>query len=405
MILIQLILLPFHFLLRIVARTFLLIITLAAALILPILALCALIGLEDGWKLIELEGRWKDLIPASPENLGLIAVLSALGILGAVVGKTWKAILSSLAKIGTEVWELFAKGWMPNPILGFRASLSTTWSDNIAQIYPKAKKVFLSSGGLIASLLLMLLLVWLAHLSIEGEKQRIKEVDSLLQETPPHVVVVTSEDRITSYLLQKGTIFSLLFISNGSFETGEGICLTEDQKIWLAEFKKAINKCAEFSDPPSRLQVTVRAYASIAPVKMEGGSSLDNAPSSDDLNCEIGNRRAEEVVNFLIHDEQKDPAGFACKSVGASGDPDYRGSGECQRSKKRFEFGPDEDLDFNLIYLPWPTHKEMVASKPADDGDSELGPRRYAVEFLNRSVHLALETDACKVETEKDPPR
>ena len=191
MIVVQLILLPFHFLFRIAARVLLLISTLGAALVLPLLVLYAPFALED-------EDIWKDLIPTLPEGMGLVALLGTLGILAAVISKTWQAILSSLATIGTEIWELFTTGWAPGPVLDFRASLSTTWSDNLAQLYPKAKKVLLSSGGLIASLFLLFLLVWPAYLSLEDEKQWREEVRSFLQVPPPHVVVVRPDDRIAS---------------------------------------------------------------------------------------------------------------------------------------------------------------------------------------------------------------
>ena len=394
MVLVQLILLPFHFLFRIAARTILLIVTLGAVLSPPILVFLAWMALGEP---TEPPSRF-------PEGGFLIAFLGALGIFSAVLNKTWKVVRSSLSKIGKEVWRIVGSGWIPTPALDFDASLSKTRNKNIAKIFPNARRMFFSSGQLIISIFLLLALLLLAYVSTMAETNWKDGVIRSLREPPPHVVVVTPEDRITSYLLQNGTIFSLPFLSNGSPRTGEGICLTEDQKTWLSEFKKAINECAKFSDPPLRLQVTVRAYASTAPVKMEGVSSHDNAPSSDDLNCEIGNRRAEEVVNFLIHDDQKDPASFACESVGGSGDTDYRGLGECQRLKKRFEFGPNEDLGFKLVYVPWRTHEDMVENKPADDGDAETGPRRSAVEFLNRSVHLVLENDACKMETEKGPP-
>lgn len=388
MIVVQLILLPFHFLFRIVARILLLISTLGAALVLPLLVLYGLIVLED-------EDILKDLIPTLPEGMDLVALLGTLGILAAIISKTWQAILSSLATIGTEVWGLFATGWLPDPVLDFRASLSTTWSDNLAQVYPKAKKVLLSSGGLIASLLLLFLLVWPAYLSLEDEKQWREEVRSFLQVPPPHVVVVRPDDRIASYLFQKGTVFSLAFLKDAVPKTGAGICLTDHHKTWLTKFKKAILKCPQ----ESKIELEVMGFASASPVQAVGVEGGGNSPSSDALNCEIANSRAEEVIDFLISDAGDS---FECgtgEDRRRNDDHRYgRKEGICKRSKKELEFPIGPDGSVKISYKPWPSHDQLALNKPADDGDDKRGPRRRDVEFLNRSVHLRLGEGACKVE-------
>ena len=385
MIAVQLILLPFHFLFRIVARTLLLIATLGAALVLPLLVLYAL---------IKLEGTWKGLIPDLSGGMALVALLGTLGILAAVISKTWRAILNSLAKIGTEVWGLFAEGWMPVPVLDFRASLSTTWSDNLTQLYPKAKKVLLSSGELIVSLFLLLLLVWLAHLSLKDEEQWREEVRSSLREPPPHVVVVTPDDRIASYLFQKGVVFSLAFVEDAVPKTGAGICLTDHHKKWLSEFRKAIVKCSQ----QSKIELEVMGFSSASPVRVAGVEGIENSPSSDAANCGIANSRAEEVIGFLISDAGDD---FEC-GVGEDRRPNrnahYGREGICKRSKRPLEFPIGPNGSVKISYKPWPSHDHLASNKPVDDGDHERGPRLYDVEFLNRSVHLRLGEGACKVE-------
>ena len=383
MIVVQLILLPFHFLFRIVARTLLLIATLGAALVLPLLVLYAL---------IKLEGTWKGLIPDLSGGMALVALLGTLGILAAVISKAWRAILSSLAKIGTEVWGLFAEGWMPDPVLDFRASLSTTWSDNLTQLYPKAKKVLLSSGELIASLFLLLLLVWLAHFSIQNEEQWRGEVRSFLRE-PPHVVV-THDDRIASYLFQKGAVFSLVFLKDAVPKTGAGICLTDHQRAWLSEFKNAIMKCSQ----QSRIELEVMGFASASPVRVAGVEGAENSPSSDAANCEIANRRAEEVIDFLISDAGDDFECGAGEARRPNDDARYGREGICKRSKRPLEFPIGPNGSVKISYKPWLSHDQLASNKPADDGDHERGPRLYDVEFLNRSVHLRLSEGTCKVE-------
>ena len=384
MILVQLFLFPFHFLFRIVARTFLLITTLGTALVLPLLVLYASTELK------RMEIGVGGLIHFFSGEMGLVAVLSALGIFSIVLNKTWKTVLGSLSKIGKEVWSIVAEGWMPAPALDFGTSLSTTWSDNIAQMYPKAKQVALSFGKLILSLFLLLLVLVLVYLSTMDERQWRNGVIDLLRKPPPHVVVVTPEDSIESYLFQKGTVFSLAFIDNGSPKTGDGICLTEGQEAWLTEFKKAIVKCSE----KSKIRLEVMGFASIAPAKGKGLGGAD-ASSSAALNCEIGNSRAEEVVDFLIGDAGDD---FEC-GIGANRrrneDDRYGRTDQCQRSKPEFVFEAGPNL--TISYKPWPSHDQLVSEKPADDGRLEQGQRLYEVEFLNRSVHLRLGENACRV--------
>ena len=385
MIVVQLILLPFHFLFRIAARTVLLISTLGAALVLPLLVLYGLIVLGDGWT---------GLIPTLLGGVGLVALLGTLGILAAVISKTWQAILSSLATIGTEIWELFTTGWAPGPVLDFRASLSTTWSDNLAQLYPKAKKVFLSSGGLIASLLLLFLLVWPAYLSLEDEKQWREEIHSFLQVPPPHVVVVRPDDRIASYLFQKGTVFSLAFLKDAVPKTGAGICLTDHHKTWLKKFRKAILKCPQ----ESKIELEVMGFASASPVQVAGVEGGGNSPSSDALNCEIANSRAEEVIDFLISDAGDSFECGAGEDRRRNDDHRYDRKGICKRSPEELEFPIGPNGSVKISYKPWPSHDQLALNKPVDDGDDKRGPRLRDVEFLNRSVHLRLSEGTCKVE-------
>ncbi len=363
MILVRLILFPLHFLFRVVARTFLLITTLGTALLLPFLVLYASTTFGGEWVMSP--------IHFFSGEMGLVAVLSTLGIFSIVLNKTWEAVLGSLSKIGKEGWRIVAEGWMPNPALDFGTSLSTTWSDNVAQLFPKAKKVFLSSGELIFSLLLLFLVLGLTYLSVEEEQRLRKEPNGSPPDPPPHivqhppnVVVVTPEDSIESYLFQKGTVFSLAFIDNGSPKTGDGICLTEGHKAWLTEFKKAIEKCSE----KSKIRLEVMGFASIAPAKGKGLGGAD-ASSSAALNCEISNSRAEEVVDFLIGDAGDD---FEC-GIGANrrrnDDDRYGRTGQCQRSKSEFEFKAGPNL--TISYKPWPSHDQLVLEKPADDGRLE----------------------------------
>ena len=387
MILIQIILFPFHFLFRIAARTILLILTLGAALILPISLIIAWMALgEDA--LAELPDFFTKKV------FNIYVLLGALGVSGAVLKKIWKAVLSTLSKIGKAILEIVGDGWLPYPALDFRKSIAVTRERNIDLWFTSAIRVNAYSWQLVIASFMAVILVLLAYLSITKDNQWRNEVLGYLHDPPPHVVVMAPNDPVSSYLFQKGTVFSLPFVEDGSPRTGAGICLTDYHKAWLAEFKDAVVKCSE----KSKVLLEVVGFASIAPDKREGLGGGGGFSSSDPLNCEIGNRRAEEVVDFLIADGGGDLACGTGADRRRDGDDRYGRKNQCQRSKSKFEFEIGPKLGVKISYKPWACHNQLALKKPADDGCLERGRRRYAVEFLNRSVHLKLGNDACKTE-------
>ena len=393
MILIQIILFPFHFLFRIAARTILLIFTLGAALIIPISLIIAWMALR--------EDALSELPDFLTKFLNVYILLSTLGVFGAVLKLIWKAVLSTLSKIGKAILEIVGDGWMPYPALDFRKSIAVTRERNIDLWFTSAIRANAYSWQLVIASSMAVILVLLAYLSMTKDNQwRTKdnqwrnEVLGYLHDPPPHVVVMAPNDPVSSYLFQKGTVFSLPFVEDGSPRTGAGICLTDYHKAWLAEFKDAVVKCSE----KSKVLLEVVGFASIAPDKGEGLGGGGGFPSSDPLNCEIGNRRAEEVVDFLIADGGSDLACGTGADRRRDGDDRYGRKNQCQRSKSKFEFEIGPKLGVKISYKPWACHNQLALKKPADDGCLERGRRRYAVEFLNRSVHLKLGNDACKTE-------
>lgn len=385
MILIQIILFPFHFLLRIVARAFLLVSTLGAALIPPILVIFVLMTFGG-------EALTKRPFFVPKEIIIVYAFLGVLGMFGVILKLVWRAALSALSEIRKAMSELIKGGWLPHPALDFRKSLAVTWSRNIAALAENVTKAQFRSWQLVITLSMVLILLWLAYLSMAEEYRWRKDVSARLHYPPPHVVVVGADEPVASYFFQKGTVFSLPFLKDGSPRTGDGICLTDYHKAWLTEFRNAILKCSEESE----VLLEVVGFASVAPYKGRdiGGGGVSS--SSNDLNCEIGNRRAEEVVDFLLADEGTDLACGTGENRRRNDDLRYGRTNQCKRPKTEFEIGPN--LNFKISYKPWSVYGQMALNKPADDGRLERGQRRYAAEFLNRSVHLKLDNDACKTE-------
>lgn len=394
MILIQLILLPFHFLFRIVARTILLISTLGAALILPASLIFAWMALEE------------DTLAALPDFIqqkfiGIYPFLGVLGIFAVILNKIWKAVLNSLSEIGKAILGIVGGGWLPRPALDFRSSIAATRERNTALLFSSAKQAHAYSWQLVVASSMAAILLLSAYLSMTEDNRWRKDVTNHLHYPPPHVVVVKADEPEAPYLFQKGTAFSLPFVEDGSPKTGAGICLTDYHRTWLAEFRDAVLKCSEKSE----VLLEVVGFASIAPVKGEGLDEGGGSPSTDEsdvLNCEIGNRRAEEVVDFLIGDGGRDfPCGTG-ENRCRNDDLRYDRTGQCQRSKTKYEFEVGPSSNLKVSYKPWAGYGQLALNKPADDGHPERGRRRYAVEFLNRAVHLKLGNDACKTEAAGD---
>ena len=139
--------------------------------------------------------------------------------------------------------------------------------------------------------------------------------------------------------------------------------------------------------PGCRPKVIVRGFASNAPVGLP--DALSSAGLSQAvLNCEIANRRAEEVVNLLVS-----KGDYKCQAS-AHELPPYGKRDPCKRSKELFSFGEAERLAFDVRYEPWRPPEAMVREKPADDGELH-GERRHKVEFFNRAVQLTLSNYGC----------
>ena len=187
-----------------------------------------------------------------------------------------------------------------------------------------------------------------------------------------------------------GGVYSIAHVKQGSLKDGTGICLDDHVSLpWLNTFKTALEECGK-AISACRPKVTVRGFASKAPVGLSGTLASAAGLSQADLNCEIANRRAEEVVNFLVSkDDYKCQAGTHELPLYGTRDP-------CKRSKELFEFGEAEGLAFDVSYKPWHPPEEMVKEKPADDG--EEGERRHKVEFFNRAVQLTLSNYRCDEE-------
>ena len=134
--------------------------------------------------------------------------------------------------------------------------------------------------------------------------------------------------------------------------------------------------------------MTVQGFASKAPVRNtdapEGSAST---VSQADLNCEIANRRAEEVVHFLVS-----KGDYECQAH-KHRLPLFDRRDPCKRDKE-YLFDERQGLAFDVHYTPWRPPEAMTEAKPANDG-KQPGERRHKVEFFNRAVQLTLKNYGC----------
>lgn len=172
----------------------------------------------------------------------------------------------------------------------------------------------------------------------------------------------------------EGVVFAVGYPEDGSLKNNAGICPDQSQIAWLEEFKESIAACGEEADTPLRLHV--RGYASIAPLRSE------DTVSSQAGNLAIANQRGRQIAKFLaLESENFEDCGPTEERFCPLGSVMQDGS--C-----RSDAG-----NYIVTYADWPKYLTMRNSSPVNDGGRPTP--RYSLEFLNRSVHIAVMNNAC----------
>lgn len=379
---------PFHFIARVLAKMLVYLAAVIGLFAASLSLLMVLLLVAYLWS--------EDLLSYLIEQTGspMFGLVAALGLLGALLKIANKSARDALHEIG-QVFQEMGPDWIPPPDL--RQSFAKTWSDGLAQIIPTIEELWSLSFKLFFALVLLVLLLFcfyaLAVVDSRSKENVQKVLESVTElQARPAVVVVSGGKPAESppevaTLFHSGDVYSVAHVEQGSLKVGTGICLDDHVSLlWLNTFKIALEECAE-KMPGCRPKVIVRGFASNAPVGLP--DALSSAGLSQAvLNCEIANRRAEEVVNFLVSKDD-----YKCQA-GAHELPPYGKRDPCKRSEELFNFGEAEGLAFDVSYRPWHPPEEMADEKPADDGDLQ-GERRHKVEFFNRAVQLTLHNYGC----------
>lgn len=387
---IQLILYPIHFLLRILARSLLIVLTTGFV---PFLLFAVAYIWAVAWNWLQ-TGDWKELYGIA-ETISLITLLSGMGFLANFLKQKWETIKKSLWNIFGIARSVVVNGaWIPG--LDVEESLTRTRDENLSPIRSSVKEMSVASWQFVKASSLFLTVSMFAYLPIKDIKDWQDRIEDKVEQLSPATVTDTVTDTAEDVqcLFEKNKTFVLAHVEDADVKSRAGICLDAGRQEWLAEFKKAIEHCADSGPRP---ELEVRAFSSTAPMALGGrftpqGSAL--------ANCEAANQRAEAVVEFLLG-RPRDR--WACGSGGrvAVGSFENGGGQLCQRSDsagkvvEEFTYGAADGLIFDLSYKPWGSHAAMTAEKPADNGVLN-GPRRYDAEFLNRAVYVTLKNDVCK---------
>ena len=251
------------------------------------------------------------------------------------------------------------------------------------------------------TLLVLLFGHFYAQVDADNEsKENVKYIRKSVDELQARAGVVVVTERETKEVhgltpsampFRDGDIYAIAHVEQGSLKDDTtGICLDDHVSLpWLRIFKAGLKECAE-KMPGCRPVVTVQGFASKAPVRNADAPAASTV-SQAHLNCEIANRRAEEVVHFLVS-----KGGYECQAH-RHRLPPFDRRDPCERDKEKYEFGKAQGLAFDVHYAPWRPPEAMTAAKPANDGERP-GERRHKVEFFNRAVQLTLENYGCELE-------
>lgn len=386
----EFVLYPFHFIPRVLAKIFAFLVAVAALFAASVGLLLLLLFAADFLS--------DDLLPYLVNLVGgpLFGLVVALGLVSALLKNANRSALDALREIGREFQEM-GPDWLPPRNL--KQSFIDTWDDCLTQIGSTVGNLCSLSLKFYFALVLLALLAfcfWAQAVADGKSKQSVQDVLKSVTELQarPDVVVVAGGGGSAKSLpafttpFYSGGVYSIAHVEQGSLKVGTGICLDDHVSLlWLNTFKTALEECAKVI-PACRPKVTVRGFASNAPVGLPEALANASGLSQADLNCEIANRRAEEVVNFLVS-----KGDYKCQAS-AHELPPYGKRDPCKRSKELFSFGEGEGLAFDVRYRPWRPPEAMADEKPADDGELQ-GERRHKVEFFNRAVQLTLSNYGC----------
>ena len=418
---------PVHFAIRLIARFLLLAIRSIALLLLLILFVFSILSFKifDSALSKVLDLVLSKTLVESTESLvfppiitiiiPIIIVIIAIVLIPHLIQRHAKDIWESLLKIRERISEVLRSGWLPG--LDIKESLSVTWQDYGAKIWPSWREIF----NEFRKLCFATLILFIAFVVYVGVVYAMSPKEWKIYLFPRTLVYIHdhshpdinkkipdhSHKPSTSYPFEKGTKFSLVY-KEGDLKSKKGICPEGSNLKRLELFKTMI------SDSPKdgRLKLKIKGFASIAPVPVNG---IINDKQSNSLNRQIANERAEALIYFLTtepYDSTKcrsaldDDGRWGRKEDKpyTRGRPDtlaWKGSGftVTYDDSPRVQW---EGSNLTVSYKPWESYNEMNKEKPLKnppENSQNKEDRQLDREFLNRSVQIIIEEGNDRTET------
>lgn len=298
------------------------------------------------------------------ENAHVVGVITTLGLLPMVFTRAFDAVMRH-SKIIWAAWIV--------KLAGEKFGLFPEWP--VTEAGQRTKEMIKRVGNnfitiskslswvSVLLIVLFLLAIGASRLLSHQKQSAIVIVYSSEPTSDPPSNGNPCADCITPVLAEKMQ-FYLVHQERGSLkESTQGIEISGVNASWLGAFKSAVESCSERDG--------------IAKLRIDGFASSESPPLStqqekDIYNCEVANRRAKKVIDFLTGKKQD----YGALESG------------CKRNREVYTF-KEKELNFEIEYQPWPTFEKMRKSSPVIDELQNVVVSDRAL--LNRSVRIVID--------------
>ena len=315
------------------------------------------------------ENIYKNWNPEQKIIITIFSLCSAIGLFYFLLQKYAKDFWKSLLNISEKISTAFRSPWLSGTNTAEKVQLKETLQNSLMLVF---------------ALWIGYILFFLGYLPIRDFNDWRGDVISQLgdvkgqltdiKKDTANLMILRSSGYSPAFLSSNKDTFLLVYPPQGNLINKKGICPADNSQNleWLKFFKKVFTECSK-----DTIKLRIQGFASAAPVTVSG--VIDT--TSDSLNCEIANQRAEALIHFLMLPPDSIYTEKKCKDV-----LDNSSIWKHAESDSTWKV-PDSDV--TVIYEPWTSPAMMKEAKPVRDS------LRLDLEFLNRSVQIIIEEGGC----------
>ena len=302
--------------------------------------------------------NWPESLPSTDKTtIRALNMLTSVGLISLLFQRSLKKLKESLQTIWHQVRDI----WTP----GDNSEL------DLGKIPGRTFSAILSFGLYVS---IMCIAIVCGSIAIKPSEK----VDGR------GIIVSNWSDPPPTYLFEKGARISLLYPPQGDLASKASICPDSVNQKWLTLLKSAILQCSQNDS----VKLTIRAFASIAPVYRKG---TRDTTGSDTFNHMIAEQRAEALIYYLTLADSIKYTQENCESA-VTEKRIWQGQGSAKSDSTWTIPGYKVAVNYN----PWDDYSVMELAKLAKDGSS--GNRKRAIEFLNRAVQVIIDEGGCLTE-------